>query len=192
MSDFWNGAFSVTWTPPSGAAVVLGTTERGVRVNFGTPSSVQVREDRWGDTIVEEFYLGVVDNPRVTIESLNFKVGAEYALRSALAMIGVAGATMPADIDTANGIGTVRQTTIGAPIVETVLATGGSLVLQAVRGKLISTTGFKITLPKALPMEPVDTLLTLRGPIRVPFGFRVWPTYVDDVGWQYYTFTKQT
>lgn len=202
MSDFWNGSFDVYWAPPGAAlldALEIGYTERGVRVNFGAPAGFPVREDRWGDTIVEEFFLGVGDHATVTVESLNFKIDTAHRLREALTMIGAVKNAIATDIDDlTNPTGISRSETVGQPIVEGILdqtgAVGaGTLTLTAIRGKLLGPTSpFSIVFPLAIPIEPVDVLLTLRGPVRIPFGFRAWPRYVINKGWEYYSFVKDT
>ena len=178
------GGFGFSWTPgfTGAAAIDLGTTERGFRLTLPI-KTIQVLEDRFLDTVVDEILLGS-DKGMLTLESLQFRVGTVNLLRYALAFAsgtGLSGTTTPtADAPSATVLG-IHEETFGNDIISTY---AGELVCTCLTGNpdLIGKT---LTFGKAFPLESEEILLTARG-LRVPFSFSCWAVQASSL-WNFWT-----
>lgn len=186
---FWSGAFDFTWDPGIPAAadpIALGTTERGFRSSV-RHSTVPIRVDRFGDTVVDELYLGI-ESMVVTIESLNWKTGADDDI-----LFEYANWINRIKIKSGDESTTNLYQSESDSLGRSAASVGGPLICTAVSGHLAGVgagSAFTITFHKAVPLEPLDLLFSLRGPIRIPFAFRVYPTWSDNA-WKYWTTTNE-
>lgn len=175
-----SGAFTASYDPlPAGSAIDLGTTERGIRMS-ARPSFLDITEDRYGDTVMDSMFLGI-PSVLVTLESLVWRPSAGLEnpylsapwLQSQTNTSG--GETVVTPVDDTK-FGSVNVLTLGRSLQG---AFAGTLTLTAVTGRLAGTGGsptpLVVAFSKVVPVDDLDILLSLRGPIRTNFTFRAFP-----------------
>lgn len=165
---YFSGGFKAQFGP-LGSELDIGTTERGIRLAV-RHATQPITEDRFGDCKVEELLTGIED-VIVTVDSMTWRttgaVGIEHVVKEAFHVF----QDKQGD---AGDYGRLNMADVGKGLVESYAE---SLILTAITGKLATPgqTPLAIQAKKAVPIENIDLLLTLRRQINVPFGFRIYP-----------------
>lgn len=189
-----SGGFQASFDPlPAGSAIDLGTTERGISFS-ARPSFHPITEDRYGDTVMDSMFVGV-PGIFVTLEGLVWRPAASnenLMLASTWLQSNMSNETLvPSD----STYGTVAQNMMGRSVQASV---AGTLTLTAITGRLAglagSPTPLSIAFTKAVPVDDLSVLLSLRGPIRIPFTFQIFPdltltAFTTNGNLQYFTTT---